>query len=163
MCRVLLTSTQKCVCLIIFPKTYLSKETSAFKLFFPSGSCELRLSAFPSTTVSLWTYAAYTSELGETCSLAPNFKGVAYRACLEPLSGVAGSKMLTRNPYLGSASCEIKLLTKWNSDCAAGATTCLSGNHKLVTARRASVRVREPEPQLWFCLRTFQACVFAGT
>lgn len=50
--------------------------------------------------------------LGETCLLAPNFKGVAYRACLEPLSGAVGSKVLTRNQVLGLAFSEIKLLTK---------------------------------------------------
>lgn len=56
--------------------------------------------------------------LGETCLLAPTFKSVAHRACLELLPGVVGSRVLTRNQYLGSAFSEIKLLTKWNQDCA---------------------------------------------
>lgn len=40
------------------------------------------------------------------------FKIVAHRACLELLPGVVGSRVLTRNQYLGSVFSEIKLLTK---------------------------------------------------
>lgn len=101
-------------CLISFPKICLGKDTLAFQLFLPlSWLCVLR-----HTIISLWISAASTWELGGTCSLAPNFWGVAYRACLESLSGVVGPKTLTRSQYLGPAFSEIKLLPKWNLDCA---------------------------------------------
>lgn len=53
-----------------------------------------------------------SKRLGETSLLAPTFKSVAHRACLELLPGVVGSRVLTRNQYLGSAFSEIKFLTK---------------------------------------------------
>lgn len=78
--------------------------------------------------------------------LAPNFKSVAYRACLEPLSGVVGSKVLTRSQYQGLAFSEIKLLTKWNRDCAKLAEQLVWVETTSLSQQGVphSVRVREP-------------------
>lgn len=167
MFKVLITSieNEKTICLNFFPYLVhpflgpiLGKETPAFEIVFPlSWCCVLRPSAF--------SFAVYcfeprppvleASELGATRLLAPNyFKSVTYRACPELLSGVVGSRVLTRNQCLGSAFSEIKLLTKWNwGSCEAGRTTCLRGSHKPVAARCASLCQGEREP-LSACLRT---------
>lgn len=148
-----------------FSRSYLGKETSAFEIVFPwSWWCELSLSVFSSAVLLLWTSAAYTwgsLRTGWNMFVWLLILSVAYRACLEPLSGVAGSKVLTRNQDLGSTFSEIKLLTKWNRGCVKPAeqlvwveTTSLSqqGVPRLV-------RVREP---LSVCLRTLHAWILLG-
>lgn len=140
--------------------TYLGIGTLAFQLLLPlSGLCVLRWSEFPSAITALWNSAASTWEPGETCSLAPNFRGIAHRTCLESLSGVAGPKTVTRSQYLSPAFSEIKLLLKWNWGCTKPA-------EQLAWVETTSLSWQGVPGSGWespsrFGFRTSRACVLA--
>lgn len=148
-----------------FPRTYLGKETSAFEIVFPwSWWCELSLSVSSSAVTLLWTSAAYTwggLRTGWNMFVWLLILSVAYRACLEPLSGVVGSKVLTRNQDLGSTFSEIKLLTKWNRGCVKPAEQLVWVETTSLSQQGVPRLVRVGEP-LSVCLRTLHAWTLLG-